>query len=114
MKSLLWQPGGSEALQSASVTHEFLAHFSINRIKHLPCFSLTGTSQGYQTIGVRKYFLEKFQLIDADGMIEYHNLAAPTEIIYVSIRFRPGFPSLGTIHILGWIMVCCGRLSSTL
>ena len=27
MKWLLWKPDDSEALQSASVTHEFLAHF---------------------------------------------------------------------------------------
>ena len=38
-------------------------------------------SQDYQIIDVRKFFTEKFQLIDAEGMTEYHSFAAPTEIV---------------------------------
>lgn len=38
-------------------------------------------SQDYQIVDVRKFFTEKFQLIDAEGMTEYYSFAAPTEII---------------------------------
>lgn len=38
-------------------------------------------SQDYQIIDVRKFFTEKFQLIDAEGMTECYSFAAPTEIV---------------------------------
>lgn len=50
-------------------------------IKHLTCLSFTAVSQGYQVIDVRKFFIENFQLIDTEGMLEYHSFATLTEII---------------------------------